>query len=162
MGAAPTPSRERGPLSCFLAPCSASSCHTLNCVCEHLCFISIYFVHLLARSLCPKVTPSSLSPISAYSFHGDNLRSGWQGILYSAGNETKVTCSGMCKNPRMCLLEQQARRQNHGESTCFMCSLIHATNIIVQQLCAGHFSGHRETITDKINQQNRYCASGKG
>ena len=28
---------------------SASSHHALNCVCEHQCFISIYFVHPLAR-----------------------------------------------------------------------------------------------------------------
>ena len=33
----------------------ASTCIALNCVCEQLCFISIYFVHPFSK-MCPKVS----------------------------------------------------------------------------------------------------------
>ena len=68
---------------------------------------SMLCLHLFCASLskiCPKETPSSLYTISAYSFHKDNLFSGRQGILVLCRNETKVTCSGMCKTLECALL----------------------------------------------------------
>ena len=65
------------------------------------------YLHLFRASLskiCPKVTTSSLYTISAYSFYKDDLLSGWQGVPVLCRNETKVTCSGMCKTLERALL----------------------------------------------------------
>lgn len=49
------PSSKSGPAK--LLPCELHSAYqhqvsiALNCVCEHLCFISVYFVHPLARCI---------------------------------------------------------------------------------------------------------------
>lgn len=49
------PSSKSGPAK--LPPCELHSAYqhqvsiALNCVCEHLCFISVYFVHPLARCI---------------------------------------------------------------------------------------------------------------
>lgn len=54
----------------------------LNCVCEHQCFISIYFVHPLARHL---LIASSLYTISAYKrFQRNSLLSETGGNLYKS------------------------------------------------------------------------------
>ena len=54
----------------------------LNCVCEHLCFISIYFVHSISQ-MYPEVTVSSLYTISFYEkFHRNSLLSDSKRNLY--------------------------------------------------------------------------------
>lgn len=66
--------------SFFPGTYSASQHHApraLNCACEHQCFISIYFVYLLAR--CDKVIASS--SLTCERFHENPLLSDSEGNL---------------------------------------------------------------------------------
>lgn len=99
VGAAPNPSRVRGTselLPGTMLSISASSCHTLNCVCEHLCFISIYFVHLLARSVLRKpLLHFTLFQLTVF-IRTICFQDG-RGYLYSTGMKPKLPAVGCAK-----------------------------------------------------------------
>ena len=66
---APTLSRESGPAKLLPGiPTQHQAAIALNCVCEHLCYISIYFVCLLvSESESRSVMSDSLQPHGLYS-----------------------------------------------------------------------------------------------
>ena len=66
---APTLSRESGPAKLLPGiPTQHQAAIALNCVCEHLCYISIYFVCLLvSESESHSVMSDSLQPHGLYS-----------------------------------------------------------------------------------------------
>ena len=66
---APTLSRESGPTKLLPGiPTQHQAAIALNCVCEHLCYISIYFVCLLvSESESRSVMSDSLQPHGLYS-----------------------------------------------------------------------------------------------